>query len=202
MGIEAKHYYRFGYLKSEQWQTVRIEALAREKGKCQICGEFSISSDAHHIEYPDNIWETKSSQLIILCRICHDLIHGVLKVHDVKKHTAKQFYELAAYLRVWIEAKNKQEIPPVDPVKPSDTGLTCQICKQKCGVAYSINFYEKFGCNKLLLSGCESCKVSATALLSELNAIPEAKFKFYEKWKKQRQAEGIARIFSENHHAE
>jgi predicted HNH restriction endonuclease len=39
MSIEGKLFYREIYLKSEQWQTVRIEALAREKWCCQICKE-------------------------------------------------------------------------------------------------------------------------------------------------------------------
>lgn len=78
MSIEGQHSYRFGYLKSEQWQTVRIEALAREKAKCQVCGEESLSNDAHHMWYPENIWETRAEHLVILCRPCHDFIHTMV----------------------------------------------------------------------------------------------------------------------------
>lgn len=78
MSIEGKHSYRFGYLKSEHWQNVRIEALAREKARCQICGEESISNDAHHIWYAENAYDTRESQLVILCRPCHDFIHIML----------------------------------------------------------------------------------------------------------------------------
>lgn len=78
MSIEGKHHYRFKYLKSEAWQTVRIEALAREKGKCQICGEESISNDAHHMWYPESIYETRAEHLVILCRPCHDFIHSMI----------------------------------------------------------------------------------------------------------------------------
>lgn len=78
MSIESKHAYRFGYLKSEQWKTVRLEALVREKAKCQICGEESISNDAHHIWYPENIYETKEKQLVVLCRTCHEFLHVML----------------------------------------------------------------------------------------------------------------------------
>lgn len=77
MSVESKHAYRFGYLKSEQWSTVRIEALARERGRCQVCGEESISNDAHHIWYPENIYETKAFHLAILCRPCHEFIHSI-----------------------------------------------------------------------------------------------------------------------------
>jgi hypothetical protein len=78
MSIEGKHSYRFGYLKSEQWQNVRLEALVREKGKCQICGEESISNDAHHIWYPERIYETRPENLVVLCRPCHDFIHSMI----------------------------------------------------------------------------------------------------------------------------
>lgn len=75
MGIEAKHAYRFGYLKSEQWAAVRLEAMAREGSKCQICGQEDIHNDAHHIWYPEHIYNTTAHQLVILCRPCHDFIH-------------------------------------------------------------------------------------------------------------------------------
>jgi len=78
MSIEAKHYYRFQYLKSDEWQTVRIEVLARERAHCQICGEESISNDAHHVWYPENIWETASKHLVVLCRPCHTFIHEIV----------------------------------------------------------------------------------------------------------------------------
>ena len=78
MSIEGKHAYRFEYLRSGRWRTVRLEALVREMGKCQICGEESISNDAHHVWYPDSIWDTTTEHLVILCRPCHELLHAIL----------------------------------------------------------------------------------------------------------------------------
>jgi hypothetical protein len=78
MGIEAKHAYRFGYLKSDKWSNVRLEALGREKGKCQICREESIFNDAHHKWYPENIYETTEKHLVILCRPCHEFLHSMM----------------------------------------------------------------------------------------------------------------------------
>ena len=75
MSIDGKHSYRFGYLKSDQCLNVRLEALVREQGKCQICDEESISNDAHHIWYPENIYETAKDHLVNLCRPCHDFVH-------------------------------------------------------------------------------------------------------------------------------
>lgn len=78
MSIEAKHAYRFTYLKSDQWKAVRLEALVREKGKCQICGDESAFNDAHHVWYPENICDTKEYHLVILCRACHEFLHAML----------------------------------------------------------------------------------------------------------------------------
>jgi ribosomal protein L37AE/L43A len=103
VSIEGKHSYRFGYLKSEQWKNVRIEALAREKGLCQICGEESISNDAHHIWYPENIYETTQGHLVILCRPCHDFLHAMLpecKTNDEAEGRA-QWMKFFNAVKVW-----------------------------------------------------------------------------------------------------
>lgn len=84
MSIESKHAYRFEYLKSDKWKAVRLSALVREKGKCQICEDESISNDAHHMWYPDSVWDTEERHLIILCRSCHDFIHAVLPACKTK----------------------------------------------------------------------------------------------------------------------
>ncbi len=78
MGIASKHSYRFVYLKSEQWQTVRLSALARENARCQICMEESISNDVHHIWYPESIWDTTERHVVVLCRSCHDFLHTMM----------------------------------------------------------------------------------------------------------------------------
>ena len=78
MSIDAKHSYRFGFLKSDKWKAVRLEALVREKGKCQICQAESIYNDAHHVWYPENIYDTTEMHLVILCRSCHNFIHALL----------------------------------------------------------------------------------------------------------------------------
>ena len=94
MSIEGKHAYRFSYLKSDKWSNVRIEALGRENGKCQICGEESIFNDAHHMWYPKPIWETTERHLVILCRPCHNFIHAIIpecKTNDEEKGRAHWF---------------------------------------------------------------------------------------------------------------
>ena len=78
MSISGKHSYRFGFLKSEKWKIVRLEALVRENSICQICGIRDLSNDAHHVWYPLDIYETKQEQLVVLCRACHTFVHEVM----------------------------------------------------------------------------------------------------------------------------
>jgi hypothetical protein len=97
MSIESKHAYRFGYLKSDKWKQVRLDALLREKGKCQICTEESIFNDAHHVWYPESIYETTEEHLVILCRACHNFIHAIIpecktKDQEEGKNHWKKFY--------------------------------------------------------------------------------------------------------------
>jgi len=82
MSIDGKHAYRFGYLKSEAWRGVRLEALSAAGAKCEICGVVDWHNDAHHTTYPENIWKTERSHLAVLCRRCNDAVHDVMSEHD------------------------------------------------------------------------------------------------------------------------
>jgi len=107
MSIESKHAYRFGYLKSEKWKGVRLEALVREKAKCQICGDESISNDAHHVWYPESIWETTEKHLVVLCRGCHEFVHAMLpecKTDDEEKGRT-QWIKLRNAILAWRQDK-------------------------------------------------------------------------------------------------
>lgn len=92
MSIEGQLYYRGVYLKSEKWQSVRLEAMVREKGRCQICAEESLTNDAHHIWYPKSIWDTTQENLVILCRPCHDFLHCMMP--DCKTNNEQQGRDL------------------------------------------------------------------------------------------------------------
>lgn len=79
MSLEARHAYRCGYLKSEKWGIVRLEALVRDKAECQICNAESIFNDAHHVWYPErSVWDTTVDNVVILCRPCHLFLHVML----------------------------------------------------------------------------------------------------------------------------
>lgn len=102
MSVEEKYAYRFGYLRSEKWQSVRLDTLVRESGKCQICGEESISNDAHHVWYPVNIYDTNSQHLVILCRDCHKLFHSLFPNSNTNDEDVGR--------KTWITFRNAMEI--------------------------------------------------------------------------------------------
>ena len=62
------------YLKSSTWQKIRTAALDHYGKICGKCGEFG--TDVHHMRYPEIQGEEKMSDLIVVCRSCHDAIHA------------------------------------------------------------------------------------------------------------------------------
>lgn len=195
MGIEAKHSYWFGYLKSEQWQTVRIEALAREKGRCQICSIFSPHNDAHHIEYPSSIWDTKSDHLVIVCRPCHNLIHSILETHSLKSHSLMQFQQIRDIMMKWKSSQEDnghfliKEIPVSDP-----NHTQCSVCRNSAYDLGRLIFYEKFNFRKLKICACKDCRASAALVVASMDELPAEKWKIYERWKKSRRPKHTPRV--------
>lgn len=76
--IQAKHYYRFTYLKSEHWQNLRIAKLAEVDAVCRKCKVRDLSNDVHHLIYR-NLYDVQLFDLIVLCRECHSMVHGALE---------------------------------------------------------------------------------------------------------------------------
>lgn len=139
MSIASKHAYRFTYLKSEQWETVRLEALAREGGKCQICGEESFFNDAHHVWYPSNVYETTEKHLVVLCRECHNFIHCIIpecKTSDEAKGMAAwEKYKNA--IQIWRMEKlglfsRASGLEGTIPIPAKELRLAYAECKKKC----------------------------------------------------------------------
>jgi hypothetical protein len=65
------------YLKSALWKKVRAKALEHHGNICSKCNEFG--TDVHHLYYPEFWGEEEMSDLMVLCRSCHDAIHGIEK---------------------------------------------------------------------------------------------------------------------------
>lgn len=62
------------YLRSPQWQDLRIEALRRAGHRCQVCNR-SKRLDVHHRTY-ERFGNELLDDLTVLCRDCHELFHG------------------------------------------------------------------------------------------------------------------------------
>jgi len=77
MSIEAKHSYRFKFLKSEEWQGNRKIVLSERKARCEICNAVDWSNDAHHMKYRKRLQFVRSD-MRVLCRRCHVLCHLVV----------------------------------------------------------------------------------------------------------------------------
>lgn len=187
--LAREHAYRFVYLKSEQWQTVRIEALAREKGCCQICKEFSASNDAHHVEYPESVWNTKQDNLVILCRGCHDLIHALLDAHELKTHTKLQFYKICTAMIKWKMAR--QEWANETVVKPPDKKLKhlgmdrCFKCQRVVSRLIDYKFFSPIGGpSKYRKRLCDDCVENAKEFLENYPDKDAKNYTIYDAWKK------------------
>jgi len=64
------------YLKTIHWQRMRHQVLKRAGNKCQVCKHDS-ELNVHHNNYA-NLWDEQPEDLIVLCKSCHELYHGVL----------------------------------------------------------------------------------------------------------------------------
>lgn len=65
----------YDFLLSDFW--IELSRLKRKLvSKCERCGSDN-RLQAHHLRYPDNWFDTKLSDLKVLCRECHEKEHGI-----------------------------------------------------------------------------------------------------------------------------
>ena len=62
------------YIQSESWKSKREWALTLLGRQCSVCG-LRHSLDVHHLSY-DRMGYELPSDLLILCRDCHEAQHG------------------------------------------------------------------------------------------------------------------------------
>ncbi len=71
---DASIRYRYNqYLNSDLWKAIRSEALENADYTCQCCGSVS-DLQVHHLTYENCPGMEKQSDLIVLCRDCHEWI--------------------------------------------------------------------------------------------------------------------------------
>lgn len=62
------------YLKSRAWASLRRLTLQRDSYTCQLCNSQHIPLEIHHISYKE-FGNESLSDLVTLCRPCHQSIH-------------------------------------------------------------------------------------------------------------------------------
>lgn len=170
MSVAGKHSYRFGFLKSEHWEIVRVEALARDDAKCQLCGCRSLDNDEHHLMYRLNWENTESQDLVTLCRDCHDIIHLLLKPKgevlmrdaDETLERAKMEFEFAKEIILRMERLFKKCIKTTTLYTSEKRALKigCAWCFNRevfCSVILGSFFRPKFPTNDWRVTVCQSC---------------------------------------------
>lgn len=110
MSINAKHSYRFGFLKSEKWQDIRIRCFVALGTKCYICPEDSVFNDVHHVVYPKNLSKTNPGHVRPLCRRCHALVHEIMS-NKPSKSTDSKGEKWKLFLYACAIAKSQIGIP-------------------------------------------------------------------------------------------
>jgi len=116
--------YREEYLKSDEWKNLR-QTILGSNPDCQCCGKSA--SDVHHLVYR-NIVDIKISDLIPVCRKCHDFIHLAINDNwisqnpkdliEIKEKTLKiNFDEEYTKHRDWLNSKHLLSEEEKDTIK-------------------------------------------------------------------------------------
>lgn len=107
MSIAGKHFYRFKYLKSDHWQSLRLEKLANAGAKCCRCNHVDISNDVHHLNYR-NLYDVTLMDLVVLCRSCHEKIHETMDAaREAIASGADPREEWKMFINIWGEKPNE-----------------------------------------------------------------------------------------------
>ena len=64
------------YLKTPEWRALRNRVLIQAGNRCQVCGKTNLQLDVHHTSY-ERYGGEQLSDLIVLCRSCHQHFHGI-----------------------------------------------------------------------------------------------------------------------------
>lgn len=64
----------YQYIKTQAWEEMRQKVFRRDGFQCVVCKEAK-NLNVHHITY-DNLGAEKESDLVTLCRDCHEKVHA------------------------------------------------------------------------------------------------------------------------------
>ena len=85
------------YLRSAEWAARRSWKIAEADGRCQVC-DSAIGLEVHHRTY-ERLGDERQSDLVVLCRQCHELFHGTSGGPSLREKQAAQSCIPAAEVR-------------------------------------------------------------------------------------------------------
>jgi 5-methylcytosine-specific restriction endonuclease McrA len=91
----------FDYLQSDAWREVKRRYLRSARPKdCRICGasRFDARLDLHHRTY-ERLGRERLSDLVLLCRRCHDAVHALAKARRMPIWKASDPRRVRAFMR-------------------------------------------------------------------------------------------------------
>lgn len=135
------------YLRSDTWQQKRSERLRIDKYRCQICNK-PFNLDVHHMSYPAELGtENVYTDLITLCRDCHEDIERQKREYDPQMEWKKKSQANLAALRDVIMKKRLNDLSAggmrdycnQETIR-ADFGGECE----KIGISYVMRVQEYF----------------------------------------------------------
>jgi len=72
------------YLNSKQWKKLRQSARFRAGNQCEMCKEGG-AEHVHHIRYPKRFKDDHIDNLVVVCKNCHEKLHGIRKTMDFEE---------------------------------------------------------------------------------------------------------------------
>ena len=65
----------YSYLQSNEWKTLRAQALKRDGYRCQMC-DSGTNLQAHHVSYEHLHTDEELDDVVTLCKECHEKVHA------------------------------------------------------------------------------------------------------------------------------
>ena len=70
------------YLGSPEWRKLKADAKLRANNMCEHCGGMAYA--VHHVKYPKDLEFDCLANVIVVCKRCHDLSHGIRRHNGVQ----------------------------------------------------------------------------------------------------------------------
>lgn len=74
------------YLQTDMWKELRRLAYLRANHKCEHCGMSAVA--VHHIKYPKRYEDDSIDNLVVVCKKCHELNHGIRDSEKISVYLA------------------------------------------------------------------------------------------------------------------